>query len=309
MFSKKFLLNLGIHLAIENRNIHNALRQVHLDLSSFSLNGFSISGLSTYLQTPELDFVVDLGECPLSAVPINHVFLTHAHGDHARCLMRHHSLRKMTGIARDAVYYIPENIAENAKAWIKAEAMFENVPEYKFRYPEIYPVAPNKKIHLAYRKDLALEAFHVDHSIPSMGCTLFRYKKKLRKELLSSTPEELIAKRASGEEITIDLYEPLITFMGDCKIESLTKRPEIFDSEYLVLECTFIDDEDEEMAHSKSHSHLNEIIKVLESMGEKMRCKNIILNHFSMKYSEKHILSAVEKKVPSFLKDKVKVLL
>lgn len=296
-------------MAGENRNIHNALRQVHHNLSTFSLNGFSISGLSTYLQAPELDFMVDMGECPLSAVPINHVFLTHAHGDHARCLMRHHSLRKMTGIAKDAVYYIPENIVENAKAWIKAEAFFENVPEYKFRYPEIKSLAPNQRIHLAYRKDLAIEGFPVEHSIPTMGCTLFRYKKKLKKELLNATPEELIAKRASGEEITIDLYEPLISFMGDCKTESLLKRPEIFDSEVLVIECTFLDNDDESMAELKSHSHLNEIVRVLESIGDSAKCKTIILNHFSMKYSEKHILSTVEKKIPAAWKEKVKVFL
>ena len=296
-------------MASENKNIHNALRQVNLDLPHFSLNGFSISGLSTYLQIPELDFMVDIGECPLSAVPINHLFLTHAHGDHARCLMRHHSLRKMTGIAKDAIYYIPEPFVEKAKARIKAEALFENVPEYKFRYPEIQAVIPNERVHLAYRKDLALEIFPVEHSIPSMGCTLFRYKKKLKQELLNATPEELIQKRLSGEKITNDIYEPRISFRRDCKTESLKNMPYLLDSEVIVMECTFLNDEDEEMAHLKSHSHLNEIVRILEEIGDSAKCKCLVLNHFSMKYPEKHILSVMEKKIPDSWKEKVKVLL
>ena len=114
-----------------SKNIHNALKQIHRTVACSTIQGFSISGLATYLQFPELDFCVDMGECPLSAIPLNHVFLTHAHGDHARCLMRHNSLRKMMGVERDSVYYLPEEISEGAKAWIKAEAMFEGVGEQK----------------------------------------------------------------------------------------------------------------------------------------------------------------------------------
>ena len=115
----------------ENKYIHNALRQIHVDTPCSPISGFSISGLATYIQIPELDFCIDMGECPLSAIPLNHVFLTHAHGDHARCLMRHHSLRKMMGVERDSVYYMPDCVSENAKAWIKAEALFEGVGEAK----------------------------------------------------------------------------------------------------------------------------------------------------------------------------------
>lgn len=293
----------------ENRFIHNALRQVKLPLRLFSLDGFSISGLSTYLQLPELDFLVDVGECPLSAISLNHVFLSHAHGDHSRCLMRHHSLRKMMGVPNDAAYYIPESIFERAKNWIKAEALFENVPEYKFRYPDLISVSAGEKINLKYRKDLYLLPFNVSHSIPTMGCTLFRYKKKLKQQYLGLNVQEIIALKNSGKEITYDVFEPLISFMGDCKTESLTENPHVFDSEVLVTECTFLDDEDEKMANEKSHSHLNEIIRILNEVEKTAKCQTIVLTHFSMKYSERHIFSSIEKKLPEFWRDKVKVLL
>ena len=280
-----------------------------MDTPCAKVSGFSISGLATYLQMPELDFGIDMGECPLSATPINHVFLTHAHGDHARCLMRHHSLRKMMGVERDSVYYIPESICEGAKAWIKAEAMFEGVSEAKFRYPQIVPVKAGQRIFLEYRKDLAIEAFEVKHSIPSMGATLYYYKKKLKEEFLGKSATEIIELRQKNVEITREVYEPLVSFTGDCLGESLLENKDIFKSKVLITECTFLDEGEEQMAHQKGHTHINDIVKALNKLGDEVKCDKIILNHFSMKYAEKHIRDMIAQVIPAKFADKVVALL
>ena len=280
-----------------------------MDTPCAKVSGFSISGLATYLQMPELDFGIDMGECPLSATPINHVFLTHAHGDHARCLMRHHSLRKMMGVERDSVYYIPESICEGAKAWIKAEAMFEGVSEAKFRYPQIVPVKAGERMFLEYRKDLAIEAFEVKHSIPSMGATLYYYKKKLKEEFLGKSATEIIELRQKNVEITREVYEPLVSFTGDCLGESLLENKDIFKSKVLITECTFLDEGEEQMAHQKGHTHINDIVKALNKLGDEVKCDKIILNHFSMKYAEKHIRDMIAQVIPAKFADKVVALL
>jgi ribonuclease Z len=289
----------------ENKKIHNALKQVHTETSCTSVSGFSISGLATYFQLPELDFCIDMGECPLSATSINHVFLTHAHGDHGRCLMRHHSLRKMMGVERESIYYMPKNICDGAREWIRAEAMFEGVPESKFRYPEIVPVEAGELKFLEYRKDLALKPFEVKHSIPAMGATLYHYKKKLKDEYLGKTPDEIIKLRQDGIEITREVYEPLLSFTGDCLGESLLENASIFKSKVLVTECTFIAPEDEPMSRKKGHTHLDHIVHALNELGDEVKCEQIILNHFSMKYSEKYIQEALKKAIPEKFKEKV----
>ena len=282
----------------ESKYIHNALRQIHVNTPCSPISGFSISGLATYIQIPELNFCIDMGECPLSAIPLDHVFLTHAHGDHARCLMRHHSLRKMMGVERDSVYYIPECVSENAKAWIKSEAIFEGVAESKFRYPEIVPVTAGELQFLRYRKDIALEAFEVKHSIPTMGGTLYFYKKKLKDEFLGKDAAEIIELRKKGIEITREVYDPLVSFMGDCLGESLLDNSRVFQSKVLITECTFLDDEDEAMSKKKGHSHLKHIVHALNEMDGDIKCEKIILSHFSMKYSDKHIRDALETGIP-----------
>lgn len=296
-------------MATENKYIHNALRQVHVETSCTSLAGFSISGLATYLQMPELDFCIDMGECPLSATSLNHVFLTHAHGDHGRCLMRHHSLRKMMGVERDSVYYMPDFNVDKAKNWIRAEAIFEGVDEKKFRFPNIVPVCPNELTFLDYRKDLALEAFEVKHSIPAMGGTLYHYKKKLKDEFLQKTPAEIIELRQKGVEITREVYDPLVSFMGDCLGESLLDNYRVFQSKVLITECTFLSPEDESMSLKKGHSHINHIVKALSEMGDDVKCEKIVLSHFSMKYSDRYIRDVIAKAIPEKFKDRVVVLL
>lgn len=293
----------------ESRYIHNALKQVHVNTSCTSVVGFSISGLATYIQLPELDFCIDMGECPLSATSLNHVFLTHAHGDHARCLMRHHSLRKMMGVERESVYYMPENICSGARDWIRSEAMFEGVPENKFRYPEIVPVSAGEVRFLEYRKDLAFEAFNVKHSIPAMGGTLYYYKKKLKEEYLGKSPDEIIQLRKEGIEITREVYDPLVSFMGDCMGESLLENQRVFQSKVLITECTFLAPEDYEMSHKKGHSHIRQIADALNRMGDAVKCEKIILAHFSMKYSDKYIRDMVDKEIPEKFKDRIEIFI
>ncbi len=292
-------------MTTENKYIHNALKQVHLTAACSSVQGFSISGLATYMQFPEMNFCVDMGECPLSATPLDHVFLTHAHGDHARCIMRHNSLRKMMGVERDSVYYVPESICEGAKAWIKAEAMFEGVGETKFRYPEIEPVKAGERISLRYRKDLVLEPFDVKHSITAMGATILLHKHKLKDEFLGKSSNEIIELRQNGVEITREVFEPQLSFMGDCLGESLLENAHVFNSRVLVTECTFLDEDEEQMAHKKGHTHLKSIVNALNELGDQVKCEQIILSHFSMKYSERHIREMLEKNIPEKFKERV----
>jgi ribonuclease Z len=200
---------------------------------------------------------------------------------------------------------MPECIHNGAREWIRAEAMFEGVPESKFRYPEIIPVNAGSLTFLEHRKDLALEAFEVKHSIPAMGGTLYHYKKKLKEEYLGKTPDEIIKLRESGVEITREVYDPLVSFMGDCLGESLIENNRVFQSKVLITECTFLAPEDYDMSHKKGHTHIRQIADALNRMGDQVKCEKIILAHFSMKYSEKYIREMIAKEIPEKFLDRV----
>lgn len=288
---------------------HNALRQIGIECRGFNVSGFSISGLSSYIQVPELDVCFDMGECPLTAIPLNHVFLTHAHGDHSRCLMRHDSLRKMIGIERPATYYIPEAIFAGACNWIKAEAMFEGVHESRFNMPHLIPVKSGDWVSLEYRPDLLFKAFPVKHSISSMGFTIAYHKRKLLDEYVGLSSKEIIRLKAENVEITREVIEPKITYIGDCLGDSLLDQSHIWNSEVLVLECTFLDSDEVAMARKKGHTHIQEIVHAMETLGDKIQSQKIILKHFSMKYGKKHIMNVLERQIPERFRDRVVALI
>lgn len=288
----------------------NALRQKTLELGSYTLQGFSISGLATYIQAPELDLCFDLGECPLSAVGINHIFLSHAHGDHSRCLMRHFSLRRMMGIEHDAYYYMPEYLVENFKKMVYAEAIFEGVNPEKIFYPKIVPIADQgEECYLQYRKDLIVKGFNVKHSVPSMGFTIYRTKKKLKQEFLGLKAQELIDLRNQGTVLEHRVTDPELTFIGDCLGESLWEQEHIWDSRVVCIECTFIFDDEKDMARRKGHTHISEISHCLSRLGDRIRSQKIVLKHFSMKYSKAQVLAEVERQIPKEFLPRILVLL
>lgn len=290
--------------------MHNALKQIQIKIPNNQIQGFSISGLSTYIQMSEIDICFDMGECPLSALKLNHVFLSHAHGDHSRCLMRHYSLRHMMGIEKSAVYYMPEELVEPFRNLVKAEALFEGVKEERLIYPEIVGLSAGAEtIPLQYRKDLKIQAFEVEHRVPAMGCTIFDYKKKLKPEFYGKTPQELIAIRESGTTLESPIESPRVTFIGDCIGKSLWENPSIWQSKILIIESTFLDPDELEMARAKGHTHIQEVAQALEDFEGELKTQYLVLKHFSMKYSREHILYRVRETIPERFQDIIRILI
>jgi ribonuclease Z len=288
----------------------NALRQITLALDRVTLSGFSISGLATYIQIPELDVCFDMGEAPLSSLPLNHIFLTHAHGDHARCLPRHWHLRRMIGIAKPAAYFLPEAIRVGFEGLVQAEARFEGVPDEAVEIPRFHGlVAGPDSVALPYRKDLRVRAFPVTHSVPSLGYTILTRKRKLKPEYAGVAGPEIAKLRASGVEVQYEIDEPQVTFIGDCIGASLVEQAHIWDSPIVIIEATFLEPGEEALAAKKQHTHLSEVARTLDELGERIATKHIVLKHFSMRYSRDQVMALVASGIPERFRDRIRVLL
>jgi len=286
----------------------NALDAITLTAGRHTLSGFSVSGLATYLQISDLDLCFDMGECPLSALPLSHIFLTHAHGDHSRCVLRHHALRAMIGIPAPATYYMPAAIADAFAEVARAEARFENVNEADFTLPPIVALHGDRQL-VPFGRDLFVSAFPVTHRVPSLGYTIIERRKKLKPALAQLTGQEIVALKHRGEEITTSKDQPLVTFIGDCIGESLFEQDHIWDSPVVIIEATFISAGDEGKAREKGHTHLAEIVRLLKERGDRIKSEHIVLKHFSMKHKREEILATIDSSIPEEWKARVQLLI
>lgn len=290
----------------------NALDGVDLEVANTRLSGFSVSGLATWMIAPDLDICFDMGECPLSALPMNHVFLTHAHGDHSRCLMRHDALRRMIGIKKESVYYLPDEILDAAREWIRAGAYFEGARGKNPKIPQLIPLRGQAEgeepIPLMYRDNLSVRAFKADHSVPSLGYTIYDSRLKLKKQYHGVSGQELARLKRDGVKIEAPLHTPRLTFIGDCTAETLWREDEIWESKVLVIESTFIGEGEERMARQRGHTHLSEIATILNEREDQISCEAIVLKHFSMKVKPREAAEAALRLIPPAFHDRVYLL-
>jgi ribonuclease Z len=142
-----------------------------------------------------------------------------------------------------------------------------------------------------------------------LGFTAQEVRKKLKPEFHGTAGHELGALKRQGVEIETETLHPRLTFIGDTTIRTLEREPHCLDSEILVIETTFILPEDLEMAKPKGHLHLQELFDLLSANPEACRFQHLVLKHFSMKYTRAQIEAVVRKRTPSFLKDRVRLLI
>ncbi|HEX7926929.1 MAG TPA: MBL fold metallo-hydrolase, partial [bacterium] len=285
---------------------HNPGRPITLKFEQETVIAFSISALSTYVLLPELNCAFDMGDCLLDAVPLEHLFVTHAHGDHSRCVLRHESLRRLMGMA-PATYYVPEQIEEGFKGLAQAWRALEGVREGHHKLPQFHPMKPGDTVWL--HKQLAAKAFTVTHTLPSLGYTLYDVRKKLLPEHRGKPGPELAQMRKDGVPFEEEVWVPRITFIGDSTIETLYRERHVGQSRILFLEVTYLMDDDEEMAKQRGHTHLNDLLRFLKDCPDVLQNPHIILKHFSMRYDRALIVNTLKAKLPAEFQERVHVLI
>ncbi|HSP35679.1 MAG TPA: hypothetical protein VLU46_15310 [Thermoanaerobaculia bacterium] len=77
---------------------------VSIPTRHFTIEGRSRAGHETWFRVRELGVALDIGRCPDPVIPLPHVFVTHAHLDHAVGIPFYAGLRHLQRIDGGRVY-------------------------------------------------------------------------------------------------------------------------------------------------------------------------------------------------------------
>jgi len=250
------------------------------------------------LNVHERFFLIDCGEgtqiqlrrFSINMSKINHIFISHLHGDHIFGIFGLLSSYNLMGRKHDLHIYAHHNFAPTLDH-------FRNHFGVDFSYDIIHhPIGSSRSCQIYDDKNITIETIPLRHSIPVAGF-IFREKKRplnIRKDVIEKYNLGILdirkikegndyttseGKTVANQELTYPPYKPRVyAFCTDTRcFPKLTEH--LKDVDLLYFEATFAE-KDKKMAKSTGHSTASQA-----ALLAKQCCAGkLLIGHFSTRY-------------------------
>lgn len=264
------------------------MRPAELNLGDLAIEGWSLAGDETWFRIHPPGLAFDVGRGAAQLAGARDVFLSHGHLDHALGLPWVLSQRSLHQHAETRVF-CPAEIAEPLAALVAAA---ERLEQASYRC-EIVPLTAGERV--AVGRDLLVEAFATDHVVPSLGYHLVRRKRRLAPGLAGLSGPDLVALRQRGGKTSEVVEEVWLSYCGDTGPAVFDLAPALFGSRILMLECTFLGDQQRGSGHLYKHLHLEDI----ERCADRFQNAAIVLHHLSRRHRPEELLAEIERRLPA----------
>ncbi|RME85453.1 MAG: hypothetical protein D6785_04390 [Planctomycetota bacterium] len=255
---------------------------------------FSVGGEETFFYLPQKKIAFDVGRGYPFLSGAKSIFLSHCHADHVGGLVflgRTLALQKK----RKTKVFLPK---ESQKEMERILKIWEKVEGKNFPLTFI-PWEAGEKLELGKRAKI--QAFSTYHSIPSLGYFIYHKVEKLKEEYQRLSFAQIAKLKEEGVSLTYEKEIPFLAYTGDTSVKVLDSHPELYQAKYLILECTFIDEKHRDLAFKQGHIHLDDIVE----RANYFQNEQILLFHFSPRYSPKEIQFQISSKLPATLWERV----
>ncbi|MGZ4810324.1 MAG: MBL fold metallo-hydrolase [Thermoanaerobaculia bacterium] len=264
----------------------------------FTIEGRSRAGHETWFRVRELGIGLDIGRGPDALISMRHIFVTHAHLDHALGIPFYAGQRHLQRLEGGTVY-VPHETAADFLALMEIHKRLERT-DYGMK---IVGVREGEEVRIG-RNHIA-RAHRATHRVPANAWEILEKRHHLRKEFEDLDGAELAALRQRGTEVADSLLHPLLFYTGDTDRGILEQSEAIYRAEVLMIECSFIADGHEERAVMYRHIHFDDIAE----FADRFQNEYIVLTHFSRRYSCEDIVRELRHRCPAVLRDRVRLAL
>jgi ribonuclease Z len=269
-----------------------------LNTPHFTLEGRSRAGHETFFRIRELGVAFDIGRCPDMIVSMPHVFISHAHLDHAAGIPFYAGQRHLQQLDGGNIY-VPAEAAKDVRELLAVQARLTGAP----LDVTITGVAPGEEVRIGRR--LVVRGHAAPHRVAARAYELMERRHHLLEELSGASGETIAQLRREGATIEEEYRRSLLFYTGDTDRGLLESCDALYRAEVLLIECSFVEDGHQDRAARYRHLHIDDLAEFAERFENEL----IVLTHFSRRYSAEDIRRGVRKRLPVALHDRVRLAL
>jgi ribonuclease Z len=269
----------------------NNLPVKSLQHGDLTIEGYSRAAVQTYWRIPELKLGFDLGAQPWSFMGTETWFVTHGHLDHIAALPVYVARRRMMKMEPPTIY-LPTATIPPIREILKQFTRLD-----RGRLPvNLIGVEPGMEFELS--REHVVTAVATTHTVPSLGYIVWQRKRKLRPEYHGLSGNEIRDIRLGGTEVTEEVREPLLGYLGDSSPAGLDSNPAFYEARILICELTFVaPGHRRERIHKFGHMHLDDFVERQDRFQNEL----VIAAHLSTRYGASAVERMVRRALPDLL--------
>lgn len=262
------------------------------------IEGRSRAGHETYFRIRELGVALDIGRCPDIVVAMDHVFITHAHLDHAAGIPFYAAQRRLQQLGTGTIY-VP---AESAPLVEELMAVQRRLSGSELR---LNVVGMSVGAEVAFGRNHRVRAHAASHRVAARAYELLEVRHHLRDEYAALSGEEIGRLHREGVRVDEPFTTPMLFYTGDTDRGILESGDAVFRAEVLLIECSFLMEGHQDRAAEYRHMHIDDIAEFADRFENQL----IVLTHFSRRYSRDAIRDLARRRLPASLHDRIRLAL
>ena len=264
----------------------------------FLLEGRSRAGHETFFRIRELGVALDIGRGPDLVISMDHVFITHAHLDHAAGIAFYAAQRRLQRLDGGTIY-VPAEAADDVRELLRIQ---EKLTGGDFEI-EVRGLAAGDEVR--FGRTHLVRAYAAAHRVAARAYELVEVRHRLREEFAGLGREEIAKLHRDGVRIDEPYSSPVLFYTGDTDRALLERCDAMYKAEVLLIECSFVADGHQERAEKYRHIHIDDIARFADRYENEL----IVLTHFSRRYSSEEIRRAVRRRLPVSLHERIRLAL